>query len=49
MISLKKCREILGEKAAHLSDAQLELIRNELTRLAQINIKIIQEKKNKNK
>lgn len=47
MISLKKCRELLGEKGKHLSDEQLEAVRKVLTNLARINVKIINEHKNK--
>lgn len=45
MISLKRCREILGEKGKHLSDEQLEGIRQLMSNLAKINIKIINEQK----
>ncbi len=47
MISLKRCRELLGEKGKHLTDEQLEGMRHVLTNLARINIRIINEKKNK--
>jgi uncharacterized membrane protein len=47
MISLKRCREILGEKGKHLSDEQLEAMRKVLMDLAKTNIRIIQEQKNK--
>ena len=47
MISLKECREILGEKGKHLSDQQLEAVREVLSKLAQINVQIINEKKNR--
>jgi uncharacterized membrane protein len=46
MISIKKCREILGEKGKHLSDQQLEAVRSVLSKLAQINVHIINENKN---
>ncbi len=49
MISLQKCREILGEKGKHLSDEQLESYRKTMIELARINMKIIQEQKNKKK
>lgn len=47
MISLSKCREILGEKGKHLSDEQLEAVCKVLSDLARINVKIINEKNNK--
>ena len=47
MISLKKCREILGEKGKHLTDEQLEAVRKMLINMARINVKIIKEQKNK--
>ncbi len=47
MISLKRCREILGEKGKHLSDEQLEACLKVLMDLAKTNIRIIQEQKNK--
>ncbi|MFT5822917.1 MAG: hypothetical protein ACI8ZM_004174 [Crocinitomix sp.] len=49
MISLEKCRALLGKKGEHLTDQQIEQIAKELRRLARINIKIIQEQKNKKK
>ena len=47
MLSLKKCREILGEKAKHLTDEQLDSIRKALIQLAEINVQIIKEHKSK--
>ena len=47
MLSLKKCREILGEKAKHLTDEQLDSVRKALIRLAEINVKMINENKSK--
>jgi len=47
MISLKKCRELLGERGKNLSDEQLEGIRKVLMDLAKINIRIIEEQKKK--
>ena len=47
MISLKKCRKILGEKGKHLTDEQLEAVRKILINMARINMKIIKEQKNK--
>lgn len=46
MISLKKCREILGEKGKHLTDEQLEAVRKVLINMARINVNIIKEQKN---
>jgi hypothetical protein len=43
MISLKKCREILGEKGKLLSDEQIESVRELLISMARINVKIIKE------
>ena len=47
MISIEKCRELLGEKGKHLSIEQLEGIRKVLMDLAKINVKIIKEQNNK--
>jgi len=47
MISIEKCRELLGEKGKHLSVEQLKGIRKVLVDLAKINIKIIEEQKTK--
>ena len=47
MLSLKRCREILGEKAKHLTDEQLDSVRQALIRLAEINVKMINENKSK--
>lgn len=49
MISLEKCRAILGKRGEHLTDQQIEQIAKELQRMARINVKIIQEQKNKKK
>lgn len=49
MISIQKCRAILGKRGEHLTDQQIEQIAKELQRLARINVKIIQEQKNKKK
>jgi len=47
MISLEKCRALLGKKGEHLTNQQIEQIAKELQRWARINVKIIQEQKNK--
>ncbi len=49
MISVEKCRALLGKKGEHLTDSQIEQIAKEMRRLARLNIKIIQEFKNKKK
>lgn len=47
MLSIEKCREILGEKAKGMSDEQIKAIRKVLMDLAGINVKIIEEQKKK--
>lgn len=48
MISIKKCRELLGARAKGLTDEQIEGIRKVLIELARLNVKIIEEHNNKN-
>jgi len=47
MLSIKKCRKILGKKYDHLTDEQIEEIRDYFYELAKINIDIIRHVKEK--
>lgn len=47
MLSIEKCREILGDKAKGLTDEQIEKIRTVLMDLARINVKIVEEQNKK--
>ncbi len=48
MISVKKCRQLLGKEGEKYTDEQLELIRGFLMRMVKINVEIIKSKKSKN-
>lgn len=41
MLSIKECRKKLGKKYEHLSDEEIEQIRDYLMELAKINVEII--------
>jgi len=47
MISLKKCRQLLGKEGEKYTDEQLELIRGFLMRMVKINVEIIKKQKQK--
>lgn len=43
MLSIKKCRELLGETGKKWTDKQIESVRNFLTDLAKINLSILKQ------
>ena len=43
MLSIKKCRELLGETEKKWTDKQIESVRNFLTDLAKINLSILKQ------
>jgi len=45
MISIKKCKELLGEKAKKYTDEQIELLRKYLLKMAKLNVEIINNQK----
>jgi len=45
MLSLERCREILGDEARHLSDSELERVREETYALAKLLIQAYREHK----
>ncbi|MFT5822420.1 MAG: hypothetical protein ACI8ZM_003676 [Crocinitomix sp.] len=47
MLSLKKCRELLGETGKKWTDEKIEQVRNYLMKLARINVEIIKNLKSK--
>jgi hypothetical protein len=49
MISVKKCRELLGERGKDLSDKQIEAICYLFSSMARINVKIINQQKTEKK
>lgn len=47
MISIMKCREILGKAGEKYTDQQLEVIRHFLVSMAKINVEVIKQHKKK--
>lgn len=43
MLSIKKCRELLGETGKKWTDKQIEGVRNFLTDLAKINVSVLKQ------
>lgn len=49
MLSLKNCRELLGETGKKWTDEKIEQVRNYLMKLARTNVEIIRNVKRKTK
>ena len=47
MLSLKKCRKIIDPKKKKFTDSQIEAIRGYLTQIADLNIQLFLEQKEK--
>jgi hypothetical protein len=44
MLSVDRCRQLLGNAARDLSDAEVERLRNQLYRFAEVAVSIVRER-----